>query len=154
MTTPEEAELRFAISGSPAVAKWLVTGEVQTHNKGVHETMTASFICLSLVYSFCSGSHTYLCMHRGSAGAWEVPCCPPPHRSVPPTLFRRPVQCNYVQFHISLVSLSSREIISYVLVRLSGNGGSKEPHLWLPHCMLCNSQSNWTSTDTGGSQWL
>lgn len=154
MTAPEEAELWFAIFGSPAVAKWSVTGEVQTHNKGVHEMMAASFICLSLVYSFCSGSHTYLCMHRGSAGSWEVPHSPPQpalsRSPPPPALFRRPVHCNYVQFHISLLSLSSREIISSVLVRLSGNGGSKEPHLWLSHCVLCNSQSNWTSTDTGG----
>lgn len=83
MTAPEEAELRFAIFGSPAVAKWSVTGEVQTHNKGVHEMMAASFICLSLVYSFCSGSHTYLCMHRGSAGSWEVPHSPSPNPLCP-----------------------------------------------------------------------
>lgn len=31
MTAPEEVELRFVIFGSPAVAKWSVTGEVQTH---------------------------------------------------------------------------------------------------------------------------
>lgn len=92
MTAPEEAELRFAIFGSPAVAKWSVTGEVQTHNKGVHEMMAASFICLSLVYSFCSGSHTYLCMHRGSAGLWEVPHSPPPTRSVPFPTTTRSVQ--------------------------------------------------------------
>lgn len=105
--------------------------------------MAASFICRSLVYSFCSGSHTYLRMHREVLGHGRFPV-------TPPALFRSPVHCNYVQFYISFVSLSSWKIISYVLVCLSEIGGSKEH----THIFGCLSECCAIPKATGRAQTL